>query len=281
MGQVATGAVLGLVVGCLLGAGGMYLASRYLGDGRPIAPATPSAIPPKTKVASLGRIQPQYGVIPVFGMPGDRIAKLPVKQGDKVTTDTVIAELASRKDRGLERDLVATQLNEAREQRIAIEQAGQAKIAAIDAEITQLRSGRESDLKAQDAKIAVLEFQSHRARDNWNRLKSLQRTPVSPQDMDQSELLVRQVEGELTAARAIRTKTDTGYEQGEASAQAKRRAAVAELAEAVKRGYDGFATLEPHLLGGGPTGGVTGPELFPKAVAAYQKILDQVGAKYQ
>jgi sugar phosphate isomerase/epimerase len=53
------------------------------------------------------------------------------------------------------------------------------------------------------------------------------------------------------------------------------------LAEAVGMKYDGFATLEPHLLGGGPTGGVTGPELFPKATAALKKILDQVGATYQ
>jgi 3-dehydroshikimate dehydratase len=53
------------------------------------------------------------------------------------------------------------------------------------------------------------------------------------------------------------------------------------MADALKRTYDGFATLEPHLLGGGPTGGVTGPELFPKAAAAYKKVLDQVGAKYQ
>ena len=53
------------------------------------------------------------------------------------------------------------------------------------------------------------------------------------------------------------------------------------IADAVERGYDGFATLEPHLLGGGPTGGVTGPELFPKAVAAFTAILDRAGAKYQ
>jgi sugar phosphate isomerase/epimerase len=53
------------------------------------------------------------------------------------------------------------------------------------------------------------------------------------------------------------------------------------IADAVARGYDGFATLEPHLLGGGPTGGVTGPELFPKAVAAFREILDKAGAKYQ
>jgi 3-dehydroshikimate dehydratase len=53
------------------------------------------------------------------------------------------------------------------------------------------------------------------------------------------------------------------------------------MADAVARGYDGFATLEPHLLGGGPTGGVTGPDLFPKAADAYKRILDKVGAQYK
>ena len=52
------------------------------------------------------------------------------------------------------------------------------------------------------------------------------------------------------------------------------------MAEAVASGYDGFATLEPHLKGGGPTGGVTGPELFPCAVAAFKKVLESVGAAY-
>jgi len=45
------------------------------------------------------------------------------------------------------------------------------------------------------------------------------------------------------------------------------------LADAVRMKFDGFATMEPHLLGGGPTGGQTGPELFPKAVAAFKKLL--------
>src|SRR6266851_2933819 len=53
------------------------------------------------------------------------------------------------------------------------------------------------------------------------------------------------------------------------------------MADAVEMNYDGFATLEPHLLGGGPTGGVTGPELFPKAVAAYKRVLEQAGAQVQ
>ena len=52
------------------------------------------------------------------------------------------------------------------------------------------------------------------------------------------------------------------------------------MADAVNMGYQGFATMEPHLLGGGPTGGHTGPELFPKAVAAFKAILDKAGGKY-
>lgn len=53
------------------------------------------------------------------------------------------------------------------------------------------------------------------------------------------------------------------------------------IAEAVQMGYDGFATMEPHLLGGGPTGGHTGPELFPKAIQAFRAIVDKAGGKCQ
>ena len=49
------------------------------------------------------------------------------------------------------------------------------------------------------------------------------------------------------------------------------------IKDAVKRGYKGFATMEPHLRGGGPTGGVTGADLFPVAVEAFRKILREAG----
>ena len=51
------------------------------------------------------------------------------------------------------------------------------------------------------------------------------------------------------------------------------------IADAVKRGYQGFATMEPHLRGGGPTGGVTGPDLFPYAVEAFRGILKTCGGQ--
>ncbi|MFO0876957.1 MAG: sugar phosphate isomerase/epimerase family protein [Gemmataceae bacterium] len=52
------------------------------------------------------------------------------------------------------------------------------------------------------------------------------------------------------------------------------------IAEAVKMGYTGFATMEPHLLGGGPTGGHTGPELFPKAIEAFRAIVQAAGGRW-
>ncbi len=52
------------------------------------------------------------------------------------------------------------------------------------------------------------------------------------------------------------------------------------IADAVTRGYDGFAVLEPHLRGGGPTGGVTGADLFPLAVEAFKRIVTAAGGTY-
>ncbi|HEY1186052.1 MAG TPA: sugar phosphate isomerase/epimerase family protein, partial [Gemmata sp.] len=52
------------------------------------------------------------------------------------------------------------------------------------------------------------------------------------------------------------------------------------IAGAVAMGYKGFAVMEPHLRGGGPTGGITGPDLFPYAVQAFRDILDAAWAKY-
>ncbi len=49
------------------------------------------------------------------------------------------------------------------------------------------------------------------------------------------------------------------------------------IKDAIAMGYKGFATMEPHLRGGGPTGGITGPDLFPYAVEAFRNILRDCG----
>jgi len=51
------------------------------------------------------------------------------------------------------------------------------------------------------------------------------------------------------------------------------------IRDAVARGYHGYAVMEPHLRGGGPTGGVTGPDLFAPAVEAFRAILRDCGGQ--
>ncbi|MHC4202824.1 MAG: sugar phosphate isomerase/epimerase, partial [Planctomycetota bacterium] len=51
------------------------------------------------------------------------------------------------------------------------------------------------------------------------------------------------------------------------------------LAEAVERGYDGFASLEPHLKRAGRFDGHTGPELFKVAADALKGLIAKAGGE--
>lgn len=52
------------------------------------------------------------------------------------------------------------------------------------------------------------------------------------------------------------------------------------LADAKKRGFEGYMTLEPHLASGGQFSGFTGPELFARAASALKGVCDKVGLEY-
>lgn len=73
-------------------------------------------------------------------------------------------------------------------------------------------------------------------------------------------------------------ETGTGHENGVIPGTGDGNIAHS-IRAAVAMGYHGFATMEPHLRGGGPTGGVTGPDLFPLAVEAFRNILRNCGGK--
>jgi HlyD family secretion protein len=217
-------------------AGGVlvYFGKEYIPGTTAPPPRTTAALQ-RTKISALGRLAPRGGVIPVFGPPGDRVLELKVTQGDQVKLDQPLAILASRDDRQLELTLAQLKVKEAKEQEKAIREAGEKKLAAIDAEIEQVQAGRESDLRAQNAKIDVLSAQHQSAENALARLKSLKLNQASTQDKEHSELLVTQAQGELTAARALRDKTALSYSLNEKAAMARRRAAEAELTEALKR----------------------------------------------
>jgi sugar phosphate isomerase/epimerase len=52
------------------------------------------------------------------------------------------------------------------------------------------------------------------------------------------------------------------------------------LRDAVKHGFDGFVSLEPHLAKAGQFSGFSGGDLFVTAIRALKEILDSIGAEY-
>ena len=52
------------------------------------------------------------------------------------------------------------------------------------------------------------------------------------------------------------------------------------IADAVSRGYDGFCTLEPHLIVAAQSHGFTGPVRFGEAAEALQVELRRVGIAF-
>lgn len=228
-------AVVALAAG---GAAGYFLAGRA---NKPEVKPDPNAAVGATardRVTALGRLQPEGGVVPVYGPPGDRIAKLyPVAPGVALKAGDPVAELASRKDRLLEVQVAKTQLTEAKAARDAGKRAGEKKILAAEAELNQAKANKVSDLAAIDAKLKAVELQAKTAAKAVERLDKIktQGVMVADEDTEKAKLLQAQADAELAATQATRDKTKISYDETEKAAQARIDAAKAELDEALAR----------------------------------------------
>lgn len=238
-GGAPTTALVGVVAVAIGLAAGYFLAGKF-----PQSSTTPGAGTPgeatavKDRITALGRLQPEGGVVPVYGPPGDRIEKLyPFAPGTSLKAGAPIAELASRTDRLLEVQVAQTQLAEAKATRDAAERAGKQRIRAAEAELDQAKANKASDLAALQAKLDYLDLQVKSANRAVKRLEELKAkdVTVAAEDFDKAKLLQAQAEAELAANKALKNKTKTTYEETEKSAQAKIDAAKAELDEALAR----------------------------------------------
>jgi HlyD family secretion protein len=222
-----------LVIALLVGSLGGY----FLHDTLAPAPQSlrPPASGPRDRINALGRLQPAGGVVAVYGPPGDRIESLKIHQGQTVKKDDILAQLASHTEREMEEKLAEKQLAEAKRQKTAIRQAGEANLAVIDSEIAVLQAGKDSDLKAQRARIRVLESQLAQAKLQSDRLQALDpyKVPKPTPEIEKAALLVIQADGELDAAQALLKKTEETYRQNEAALKSKRAAAEAEMKRAL------------------------------------------------
>ncbi len=216
------------------GAGGYLIGSRAASSGPAGEPAPTRA----ERITSLGRLEPAGKIVPVFGPPGDRIAKLhPVAPGAVLKAGTPVAELASRKDRLLELQIAETQQAEANNALKFARIAGNQRVRAATAELSQAKANRASDLAALDARLAFLKLQTDTAAAGVTRLEKLKAggVRVADEDLEKAKLLAAQADAESKASEALRKKTDTSYEEAEKAAEAKIAAAQADLDEAIAR----------------------------------------------
>src|SRR5262245_59858338 len=218
------------------GAGGYLIASR---GGSSTATTAEKPAPRADRVTALGRLQPTNGVVPGYGPPGDRIAKLysSVAPGKELRVGEPIADLASRRERLQEVVVAETQQQEAKTSLKYARAAGEQKVRAAEAELNQAKANKVSDLAALDAKQKYVEIQASAAAKQVDRLKKLRAdgVKVADEDLEKAELLKAQADAELAAAKAMTEKTKTTYEETEKAAKAKIEAAKAELDEAVAR----------------------------------------------
>lgn len=228
--------LLAVVAAFAAGGGVAYYVFKPAPAAEP-RPGRPDA-PPPNRVAALGRLQPAGGVIPVYGPPGDRIAEMkPLAPGDKLTAGDAIAVLASRDIRAAELKVAEVQLSEAKAALAAATAAGGKKIEAAKAELAQALAGEKADLAALDAKAVLVTKQREVASRQLARIESARAggARFSEEDLDKARLLIDQADAELAATAAMREKAIATYAGSRTAAEARLKAAEADLAEAVAR----------------------------------------------
>lgn len=199
--------------------------------------ASPAKTGPKPMVqakgiVALGRLEPEAGIVNVSAPMGDRLAQLFVKEGDQISAGQKLAELHSKPLYEAQRALALANLEEAKRRLAAVRRVGEAMVREAELQLETAEKVEPLDLKAQEAKVRLLENQLATARKNLQRLEDLELKSVSEQQFDAQRLAVQQSLEELTAAQAILEKLKAGQKSKVAVARARLASAQAQLERA-------------------------------------------------
>lgn len=202
------------------GAGGAAMVATTAGED--------SAETPPQDVVARGRLQPVGGIIDLSGMVGDRVAEIPVHEGQEVKAGTVLATFESFPLRTAELQLAQTELEESKRRlkadlELAKATASEAKIAERQAETIDL------EIAAQQNQVKLLESRLRVAKNDAERFKKLDADIVSPQDREHKALLLEQAERELDSSRSLLEKLVKTQELSREAAAAKVRSAEANV----------------------------------------------------
>ena len=206
-----------LIITATLAVGGITVYGLRFSTSQSDTPLKTTA-PEITTVTALGRIEPSGESVQISApssSQSDRVAKLLVKEGDRIKTGQVIAILDSR-------DRLQAALKQA-EERVRVAQAKLAQIQAgaktgeIEAQratIARIQAERNNDIAAQEATVAKLLAELRNAQVEYQRYQKLyEEGAISASERDSKELTWETAQRQLEEAKANLTRIRSAQQQ--------------------------------------------------------------------
>lgn len=156
----------------------------------------------RPNVGALGRIEPVSRIINM-GAPTDaELARLTVKEGDRVRKGQPLAYLRSYNERAADRDRIAAKLAEAERLLKATTVAGEAMIREAKVKLHQVETNYPLLISAQEAKVKGITYVLANARDSLKSRKSLfAKKNQSRRSLEDQQAIVDKTEQDLKGER--------------------------------------------------------------------------------
>ncbi|RMH66609.1 MAG: HlyD family efflux transporter periplasmic adaptor subunit [Cyanobacteria bacterium J003] len=162
------------------------------------------ANPISDRITALGRLEPEGEVVAVSAPSmTERLGQLLVREGDRVVAGQPLAYLDTYPERKAERDLAASQLQEARLRYEAETRLALAQIAEAERRRDRANEPAIAAIAAQQATIQRIQAELATANREYQRFAQLfANGAVSQQDLDDRTVRVRSLQEELRNAQA-------------------------------------------------------------------------------
>jgi HlyD family secretion protein len=191
----------------------------------------PKVIPVVRNVTSLGRVEPKGEVITVSGTNGSRISELLVSEGEQVEKGEMLAYLEDYGEKLAQRNLVASQLAEARMRYDSTTKYSEAQIEEARTRINQIKTPQSFEVEAQKATVKQLNAEAETAKKDYERNQFLvTEGAVSDEIFDEKAINYFSKKAELENARAQLAQFTETRNRDLENAQAQLMSAKAELA---------------------------------------------------
>ncbi|WNC30370.1 ABC exporter membrane fusion protein [Thermosynechococcus sp. PKX82] len=181
------------------------------------------ADPMSDRITALGRLEPEGEVVAVSAPSmTERLGQLLVREGDRVVAGQPLAYLDTYPERKAERDLAASQLQEARLRYEAETRLALAQIAEAERRRDRANEPAIAAIQAQQATIQRIQAELETANREYQRFAQLFADgAVSQQDLDDRTVRVRSLQEELRNAQAnlVRLQEERRTELATATAQ--------------------------------------------------------------